>query len=52
MVSNLAIKVFAEVTVEVTAEIAAEIAAEGIAEVLIKLAGGTELKLNYSSGNP
>ena len=48
MVPDLAAKVFTEVTAEVTAEIATEV----VAEVLVKLAGETELKLNYSSGNP
>ena len=47
MVPNLTAEVFTEVTMEITTEIATEV----VAEVFIKLTSGTELKLDYSSGN-
>ena len=38
--------------IEVIVEVIAEITAEIIAEISVEIAGGTELNLNYSSGDP
>ena len=44
--------VVAEAFAEAFAEVAADIAAEVLAEVVVELAGGTELELDYGSGDP